>query len=706
MSTGSVAHTLQTQRGGGPVIGGAGILPNRGGPGPSNSQRASVNSNTTPNNTKNGEGLGSQPSGKEKLKLVIRFLPPNIDESWLMGLMRTWVNDTTLQSYYFVQGHVSRKGALARRQLKLEQQRYGSVRVGSSSGRSDIDLETKPDVYSRLYLTMKSDEALATVVKEFNHSVVPTILLQIEQDLEEENGDYDLGDLDSKSNDKKSALDLEKGKKRKRIVKPTIEYAPFQGKLKPSKPPLTAGTIEQDDDFIKFVKELEKDLEEKQKAKDEAKREQEGKENGGNTSGAIVLKLDPNTPTMVSKATLIAAGVIPKNKGKEEKKVTIEGKGDKTDAKKKADKKKEKKKEKGKEKESGNKEKKGGSKEKEAKNKEKDKSEEKDGKSRRNRRKKRGEEEDGKSQSEAGGDSKKKNILERSASQKTEQGSRQPVTILSRAKDTGSPGGPKSTTKSTTGSTGSNVPSHPASMGSENKIPKNPNETLESLPSGPTSSSRNSTSATEPNSAKPEASDASKIKNNEKRKRRRNRNKKEGEDGENGETNAHTSKAGDKENTVKGPEDKNKPKPPRDNKKREVREKAGESKDISTGPHHPKPNDTSLGNIPTAPSGSTFLSTPTTANTTGGGDKKKRNPRSRNGPRKASEGHEKEATGPDPGQQQPPRGPRGRKPRGGTGRPGPHAGSRPDTGGASGEESGSKAGRGNNSSGKKAATQD
>lgn len=705
MSTGSVAHTLQTQRGGGPVIGGAGILPNRGGPGPSNPQRASVNSNT--NNTKNGEGLGSQPSGKEKLKLVVRFLPPNIDEAWLMGLMRTWVNDTTLQSYYFVQGHVSRKGALARRQLKLEQQRYGSVRVGSSSGRSDIDLETKPDVYSRLYLTMKSHEALATVVKEFNHSVVPTILLQIEQDLEEENGDYDLGDLDSKSNDKKSALDLEKSKKRKRIVKPTIEYAPFQGKLKPSKPPLTAATIEQDEDFKKFVRELEKDLEEKQKAKDDAKREQEGKENGSNTSGAIVLKLDPNTPTMVSKATLIAAGVIPKEKEKAEKKVTTESKADKPDAKKKADKKKEKKKEKGKEKESGNKEKKGGSKEKEAKNKEKDKSEEKDGKSRRNRRKKK-EEEEGKSQSEAGGDSKKKNILERPASQKTEQGSRQPVTILSRAKDTGSPGGPKSTTKPTTGSTGgSNMPSRPASMDSENKIPKSSNETLGNLPSGPTASSRNSTSATEPSSAKPEASDASKGKNNEKRKRRRNRNKKEGEDGENGETNTHTSKAGDKENTSKGPEDKNKSKPPRDNKKREVREKAGEAKDISTGPHHPKPNDTGLGNIPTAPSGSNYSSTHTTANATGGGDKKKRNPRSRNGPRKASEGHEKEATGPEPGQQQPPRGPRGRKPRGGTGRPGPHTGSRPDTGGAFGEESGSKAGRGSSSgSGKKAATQD
>lgn len=188
MSQRSVASTLQSQRGGSYS---SGILPDRG-PVPVPSNRTTLDANGL-NQSSGFPGAGG--SGKEKLKLVIRFLPPNIDEAWLMGFLMTWANEQTLQSYYFVQGRVSRKGEIARRQLKHEQQRYGYIRLGSSQ--SDNLLETKPDIYSRLYLTMKNQEALVRLVKEFNRSVVPMILLQEEQDQEDEDGDYSLTELDS-----------------------------------------------------------------------------------------------------------------------------------------------------------------------------------------------------------------------------------------------------------------------------------------------------------------------------------------------------------------------------------------------------------------------------------------------------------------------------------------------------------------------------
>lgn len=710
MSKGSVAYTLQSQRERAPITAGSSVLPNRGGPRPSSFDSTQQQKSTgASDNTNTGNNNGNKNSSdKEKLKLVVRYLPPNIDESWLMGLMRTWVNDNTLQTYYFVQGHVSRKGAIAKRQLKLEQQRYGSVRVSSSTGRSDSDIETKPDIYSRLYLTMKSHGDLTRLVKEFNRSVVPTIILQEEQDMEEESGEYNMTDLDSSSSGKRGTDDMER-KKKKCIVRPTIEYAPFQGKLKVSKPHPDAGTFEKDEGYLKFLQELEKDNKEKMQAKEKALKEQEAKENG-KRAGEIVLKLDPNAPTMVSQQTLIAAGVIPKETEKEDSKADKKGRKDKAGSDKKDEKRGDK------TKDGKSKEKKDGKKgERDGKKSEKDgKEKDKDGKPKKVRKKKKEGEEGTKSQAE-GGDKKKKKILERPGDKK-ERGGKPPIENLTRNKGGERNGSEKSTSEATGGK---RILNKPSSADGDVKIPRQPGAAannshsglagLNGIPSGPKSSpgslgssgapgtprgsapgvsgtsgatdsakmasdnpkaeSRPATPGKAPTSAqsqsslasdgsKPETSESNKSVNSEKRKRRRNRGKKEGE-----------SEGGSRPLSSKGTDEKSKPKGNKDEKKKEPKEKTGEAPVIPTGPNSISTstgsastnNNTSHnteGAIPTAPSGGQGA-----ANL----DKKKRGSRSRNGAKKTGDGTEKpEGKAVDgQSQQQPPRGPRGKRSRSG-----------------------------------------
>lgn len=80
-------------------------------------------------------------SQKENLKLVVRLLPPDIEEKSFFALVKPWVNDDSTNSTYFVPGHVSKK------------------------------LSKKP-VNSRAYMIMKSQQHLEEFYKAFKNEVV------------------------------------------------------------------------------------------------------------------------------------------------------------------------------------------------------------------------------------------------------------------------------------------------------------------------------------------------------------------------------------------------------------------------------------------------------------------------------------------------------------------------------------------------------
>lgn len=55
-------------------------------------------------------------AGKEKLKVVIRLLPADLDEKSFFALIKPWVNDDSTVSKYYVAGHVSKK--LGKKEIK------------------------------------------------------------------------------------------------------------------------------------------------------------------------------------------------------------------------------------------------------------------------------------------------------------------------------------------------------------------------------------------------------------------------------------------------------------------------------------------------------------------------------------------------------------------------------------------------------------
>lgn len=78
---------------------------------------------------------------KEKLKLVIRLLPPDLKEQEFFALVKPWVNDDSTISKYFVSGHVSKK------------------------------MSKKP-IYSRAYVIMKAQTYVEQFYAAFTQEVV------------------------------------------------------------------------------------------------------------------------------------------------------------------------------------------------------------------------------------------------------------------------------------------------------------------------------------------------------------------------------------------------------------------------------------------------------------------------------------------------------------------------------------------------------
>lgn len=128
---------------------------------------------------------------------------------------------------------------------------------------------------------------------------------------------------------------------------PVIEIAPFQGKLKPSKPNSLAGTIKDDPEFQRFVEYLERTTEERKIAR-EAREAQEAEKNTS-TPGKIVAV--PGTGPMIGVHTVTDLPPLPqtmlksqddKKEGKEKKEKKEKKKSDSENSKEKERKKDEK----------------------------------------------------------------------------------------------------------------------------------------------------------------------------------------------------------------------------------------------------------------------------------------------------------------------------------------------------------------------------
>lgn len=262
-------------------------------------------------------GMSGSNSTKEKLKLVIRLLPPDIDEKWLMGLAKTWLNENTMTSYYFVQGRIPKVLQL---QEKLSSKNKYSMISSMASSFNIGKSASKQIIYSRLYVTLKSNADVAAFLKGFKESILPMIILREEQRLDEDgDNEDDPSFLDSKKNKSKPLLAKSLRTKESKIVKPIVEYAPNQSKLKSSKENPIENTIDQDDDYIQFVKQLKQEAAEKElmvvtikPSSNEEKKTSSQTESEGATKEAQ----KESTPTKKSESEKLPES---KGKGKESK---------------------------------------------------------------------------------------------------------------------------------------------------------------------------------------------------------------------------------------------------------------------------------------------------------------------------------------------------------------------------------------------------
>ena len=146
-----------------------------------------------------------------KLKVVVRGLPPNLPESVFQETTKVWINENTVDWYYYVGG-------------KLHE-RYSVSDFWSSNGSGN-----KPNVRSRAYAKFKSLETLVTFHKDFNGHIF----------------------ADSKGTEP-SPQTLTIGRSSRAV----IEFAPFQKFVKgKAKTDARQGTIDASPEYKEFLDSL------------------------------------------------------------------------------------------------------------------------------------------------------------------------------------------------------------------------------------------------------------------------------------------------------------------------------------------------------------------------------------------------------------------------------------------------------------------
>lgn len=123
------------------------------GRGKSKSTTTSVSPSTSPSTAPadklKGNPRQQQQNTNVKLKVVVRGLPPNLPESVFKDTTKEWINETTVDWYYYVTGKL------------YERCVPWLFKVLMLSG-------NKPNVRSRAYAKFKSLDALVTFHKAFN----------------------------------------------------------------------------------------------------------------------------------------------------------------------------------------------------------------------------------------------------------------------------------------------------------------------------------------------------------------------------------------------------------------------------------------------------------------------------------------------------------------------------------------------------------